>query len=282
MPDNLKEHIISQNTEEKSSSSFTANSRFEFKYHILEQQVPQIIEDLKPFCVYDEVLRNGERQYTITSLYLDSPNLDIYWEKKLLQFARLKVRIRTYGISNDGNLFLEIKRRFGDVIVKSRCRVKRDSWHKCITDPLNVVEEEIAEQKNKKGIIKDFCYQIATRNLTPLIFIRYEREPFIGRQDKRIRVTFDRNLRFAKATGIDFPSQDSSYYPADFAYSFGHRESRVILEMKFTGGFPLWMQEIVERHDLLRDAFSKFARCVDLMLLERYSYNPTLYASCLE
>jgi hypothetical protein len=100
-------------------------------------------------------------------------------------------------------------------------------------------------------------------DLAPIILVRYERQPFVGRQDPGVRVTFDRRLRCRWQRTASLHAHERDYRFVDAPDVFEDRESLIILEMKFDGMYPLWMIDLVRRFDLLRQSFSKYVVCLD-------------------
>lgn len=226
-----------------------------------------------PWYVPDPYVPAGFDEYTITSLYLDTARLDFYRDRKTLRYDRIKLRVRTYGPANEGPVFAEIKRRFGDTQVKSRARVPKEHWRDMVM-PGGPDFEAWALEPSKDRIVRDFVAQCSGRSLRPWVNVRYEREPYVGRESKDLRLTFDRRLRYAPASTLEIEADDRAYRPADFGRSFREADSLVILEIKFTGRFPIWLTELVGRFELARQSFSKYIVSVDLMQDEAELYCP--------
>ena len=104
--------------------------RFEQKYIIHPRLVPQIRKYLQPFCIPDPNGKGDIPEYIVTTLQLDTPQMDLALAKERKMFARFKLRIRTYGTDANPNLpvFVELKRKVGGVIIKSRSKMKRGDY----------------------------------------------------------------------------------------------------------------------------------------------------------
>jgi hypothetical protein len=257
----------------------TMPARHELKYIIPESLAQRIAVYASAYCDRDRFLDPGKTEYTITSLYLDSPQLHYFWDKKNLRWDRTKLRVRTYGMQCEGPVFAEVKRRFGDIVSKLRTKVPRETWPTLITSP--TAFDPALFPSSKLHVLQDFCIQCERMNLGPLVLVRYDREPFAGRHDRQNRVTLDRSLRHRPAVDPVLSPDDSEYLPVHFSAGVFTCEPRVVLEMKFDRGFPIWMNEMVERFDLDRGSFSKYTRCVDDMQMESMSHAPTAYGSTL-
>ena len=254
-------------------------ARQELKYVIPDSLARRIALFAQTYCDRDASLPPSETVYTITSLYLDSPDLQLYWEKKTLRWERMKVRVRTYGPRSEGPVFAEVKRRYGEVISKTRSMVPRETWKTLVLSP--TAFDPALFPKSNVRVLKDFCVQCERYRLRPILSLRYDREPLIGRLDPEIRVTFDRAIRYARVSEPILVEDDVDYTPLTFNAGCYTHEPLVVLELKFNRVFPLWMQQLVERFDLDRGSFSKYMRSIDQMQAELPSYAPTTLGTVL-
>lgn len=242
------------------------SGRFEYKYTVTERVARAIAAWAAPWVAPDRHVLPGETGYTITSLYLDTHDLALHWAKRTLQYARVKARVRTYGRNADGPVFVELKRRYGDVMVKSRAHVQREGWEG-ILDPgrISCAPEALAVSHVGGSGVTDFVAVVRTMGLHPVVLVRYEREPYIGRVNPRVRLTFDRSLRVRSETSVTLGGDDRGYRAIDYAALFDQPMSQVIVEMKFDGVAPVWMQDLVYQFELLRCSFSKYCAGIDVL-----------------
>ena len=242
------------------------SGRFEFKYTVTEDAAQAMAAWAAPWVRPDRHVQDGLKDYTITSLYLDTPDLAFHWEKRTLQYARVKARLRTYGRQADGPVFAELKRRYGDVMVKTRAQVDAQRWRGLI-DPLPgpFVPEDLAKTASGRAAVTDFVSLARSRSLRPVVLVRYEREPHVGVIDARERLTFDRSLRARAVSTLVLAGGDQGYRAIDYGSCFSAPMSHVIVEMKFDGRAPIWMRELVYHFGLLRSAFSKYTTAVDIL-----------------
>lgn len=254
--------------------------RYELKYLITEQKARRIAEFIGPYCVPDPYLK-GKETYVITSLYLDTPGRDMLWAKKTLQSVRMKVRVRTYGINADGPVFLEIKRRFNDVMVKTRVQVPEEHWSEVLRPGPDERFLSWVRRASKFRVIQDFRAQCAVFNLEPVVLVRYNRQPFIGRLEPGVRVTFDRGLRCCRESRPVLRKWDKDYRFIDAPGLFESKDSLVILEMKFDHTYPLWMVELVRLFGLRRESFSKYTTSMDAIRQEVTDFAPLSRTSVL-
>ena len=96
--------------------------RIEYKYLAPNTLLDQIRADIRPFVEVDgPPARPDAREYTVRSVYFDTPRFACYDEKNDGLLARNKYRIRGYDQRrDDAVVFLEIKRKYQDCITKRR------------------------------------------------------------------------------------------------------------------------------------------------------------------
>jgi hypothetical protein len=241
-------------------------SRFEFKYTVCDALAREIAEYAKPWTEPDKHVPPGQVGYTITSTYLDTPDMRFLWEKRTLQPNRMKLRVRSYGIRSEGPFFAEIKRRFGDVMVKTRALIPREAIPP-IADPAGGSEDPGRFASKRAGIpvVRDFTALVRELELRPVVVVRYDRQPLAGLYDSHTRLTFDRSLRCCIPRRLEVTPDDRDFQAVDFAALFDQPESQVIVELKFDGRAPFWMQDLIYRFNLIRSSFSKYVAGLDVL-----------------
>ena len=234
--------------------------RREYKYLIDGDTAAGIREALLPFCEIDPYAqdRPGGR-YAIESLYLDTPDLQLFHANATERVDRVKMRIRTYPETPGAPFFFEVKRRVNDVIVKTRGRAPSD-WRRLFEEPLCPVP--LARGGREGAAIERFVAIARSYNLQPTALVRYEREPYASTIDDYARVTFDRRIVSQLAEDYSFTHEPRGWRANDNAELAGHTASPTILELKFTAALPSWMMHIVQRFDLMRRAFSKYGTSI--------------------
>lgn len=238
--------------------------RREYKYLVDEATLAKVRALIRPFCALDPyALAAPDHQYTIESLYLDSPNLATYQANTHELLDRYKLRVRRYPDAPQSPYFLEVKRRVHEVQIKSRAMVGND-WADYVSDPF-VATERIRTSAN----IERFVTRVHAIAARPTIIVRYKREAWMSLVDDYARVTFDREIRghLADPQRWTFVS-DRGWRGCDDPQSQrGGNEALTLLEMKFTTRVPTWMVGLVENLGLERRSFSKYGRLVEAFFL---------------
>lgn len=228
--------------------------RREFKYLTDEATAAAVRAAARPFCTLDEhgASRPGGR-YTINSLYLDTPTLELYRANGRELHDRFKLRVRDYPPDTHGPVFLEVKRRVGDAIVKTRAAVPRKQWTALIEDPRVPMPGPAVER---------FVALLHTHQAGPACLVRYEREAWVSQVDGYARVTIDRNIRCQIQERLDLEADPGGWRNVDHAALQQTEDAMTVVELKFTRAVPRWMVNIVQSLDLLRSAFSKYGTAI--------------------
>jgi hypothetical protein len=245
--------------------------RYEAKYLLSPAQVPLIRQAICHYCKPDKASANGP--YFISSLYLDSPRFLLYHNTKANLVRRFKLRVRRY--END-QLFLEIKDKHKDVILKSRSVIPYTHWPDLLLDPTVIDSIELDSQTKV-----DFYRFLNLMQLTqaqPAVVVRYLREAWYSPIDEYARITFDHHIEGAAPNGWQIPihsHEKADWIPADLPHRFHLPHSGVVLELKCTRLIPPWMNDLVSQFQLKRRGFSKYSYCLEAIypnLLNRKSW----------
>ncbi|MBN1764290.1 MAG: polyphosphate polymerase domain-containing protein [Sedimentisphaerales bacterium] len=225
--------------------------RYELKYRISESKAQTIKAYVQNFLPMDRYAQqHPDGQYPISSLYLDSDNLDLCRETLLGKANRFKLRIRSYDDGPESPVFLEIKRRANKIILKSRARINR-------SDLLFVLEgrdRNPARSDKDQESLEQFVYYKQMIQGHPVVLVRYLREPFEGDTENRVRITFDRHLCYREMSDWQIALNGEGWRRIPIPF--------VILEIKFTGHYPAWLNEMVHVFNLNRSSMSKYVTSI--------------------
>lgn len=175
---------------------------------------------------------------------------------------RYKLRVRGYPSAADAPVFLEVKRRVGDTILKTRVGVRGD-WASVLEDGVTLVLPD-----KQRAALDNFICHYHLSPMRPKALIRYEREPYFSLIDEYARVTFDRSLSAQRAHDLSLAPEDDDWLYLDHAVAqrgLASSSSTVLLELKFTTLVPPWMQHMVQALDLQRLSFCKYTRAIDAL-----------------
>ena len=240
----------------------TLKYRYELKYLIHESKAAAIARFIKPYIGldhYSKLQPNGS--YPIVSLYLDADNLQLCTESLLGHKNRFKLRVRSYSDDPDYPRFFEIKRRINTVIVKGRARVRSQDVATLLSG------RYVPPPQNYKtdiDTIKQFQLYMISIGAKPIVKIRYMRLAYEGDSDNRVRVTFDRKLCYNISNAPDVSLNDRGWQRHEISIN------NVILEIKFTGRYPAWLNRMAEYFGLRQQSMSKYATSIEKACLSRF------------
>ncbi|MFQ5351594.1 MAG: VTC domain-containing protein [Candidatus Binatia bacterium] len=241
-------------------------SRYECKYFVSEAAAVAIREYLKPFVKPDAYASaRAGCCYDVCSLYLDSPDLRLCRMTEEGHKNRFKLRMRRYADGPDEPVYLEIKRRSDNVVLKRRSRVDLGFASRL----LNGVAGAAADPElGGDADSAEFDNLLRSVQARPVIRIRYRREAYESAGSEPLRITFDSDLSYSVTL-------DDALSSAGGRWEATHHEG-TIMELKFTGTFPLWIRRLIDGFQLQRRPIPKYVMSIE-QAQERGSYRPLVH-----
>ncbi|HFU3729974.1 TPA: polyphosphate polymerase domain-containing protein [Streptococcus suis] len=221
--------------------------RKETKYIVDKETFALLEKDLKKHMVSDEFATS-----TITNIYFDNEDFDMIQDSIAKKNGREKIRMRIYDAqpSVSSQAFLEIKKKENKIGYKYRLTsnplsvtnyIEKGVVDKTITDEMVTSELEIL--RARYGTIK------------PKMYIYYDRVSYKGIEDKKIRLTIDKNLLYR------------DYHVSATDGKFGEAlldPNKVIMEIKVPEQLPDWLLDLLEKYQLEKQSFSKYGNAYKL------------------
>ena len=96
------------------------------------------------------------------------------------------------------------------------------------------------------------------KTLHPAVFLSYEREAFYARDGSDFRITFDDNILCRQ----EDLSLESEVYGTPIL-----PEGKVLMEIKCSGGIPLWMTHVLSEEHIYKTSFSKYGTAYRTIIL---------------
>ena len=157
--------------------------RTEKKYLLTLPVFEGFFEQIKPNIQPDEYGRS-----TICNIYCDTEHYDLISRSIDGPDYKEKLRLRSYGVPGPKDtVFLELKKKYRGTVFKRR-----------ISLPLEEAEgylEEGIPPRERGQIFREIDYFCHFYHPLPRLFLAYDREAFVCREDPSIRLTFDKNIR---------------------------------------------------------------------------------------
>ena len=208
-------------------------------------------------------------QYTVRSIYFDTPDFDCYFDKMAGVKRRNKVRLRGYnGDGEAGTVFFEIKKKVDEPLYKNRAPTTYGEAKQILEgEPV----ENFIELTEKTPLAQDnarrFMYHLHARRMQPVVTVIYEREPYqaiLKDVDNDLRITFDKNLRAVAYPDPEDLFEEKCPVPVDGQH--------FIMEIKFNRYLPTWVKAVVNTFGLTKGPASKYVLSVDAMHLAGFKW----------
>ncbi|HLR64489.1 MAG TPA: polyphosphate polymerase domain-containing protein [Pseudogracilibacillus sp.] len=228
-------------------------TRREQKYLITKQQYEKMILHLSPHMRPD--LNGQDGFYSVTSLYFDNDEGDIYYETKNKLKFRQKLRLRIYDQATlNDRAFFEIKQKNRKVVHKRRMVLPlREAYDYLGSLGMPNVD---AYQTSNQQVFKEIDSFKQLYRLKPEMIVSYDRQALHGINDDDLRITFDMNLRCRK----DDLRVENGPYGMNFI-----DPNLVVLEVKVTDSIPLWLTRILQKLACENRSASKYCTSYELL-----------------
>ena len=224
----------------------TVFRRYEIKFMITLEQKAKVLDAMKPYMKPDKYGRT-----TIRNIYYDTDTYLLIRRSIEKPTYKEKLRIRSYGRAKpDSTVFVELKKKYKHVVYKRR-----------ISLPEAEAMEWIARKRHchkHTQISEEVDYFLNYyKTLHPTVFLSYDREAFYANDGSDFRVTFDDNILCRQ----EDLSLGSEVYGTPIL-----PEGMVLMEIKCSGGIPLWVTAVLSREKIYKTSFSKYGTAYQTMI----------------
>lgn len=219
-------------------------NRKEIKYLLDGNTYGQLLERISRYMEPDSYSRNGG-YYSICNIYYDTPDDYLIRHSISKPIYKEKLRLRAYGVvGGDDKVFIEIKKKYKGIVNKRRVAMKLRDAVTYLDHKKRPCDESINPQ-----ILKELDYFCSFYDLSPKVYIAYDRRAYFGKDDNSFRVTFDTNIR----------TRRSDLHISDGMYGESLLEPDVwLMEVKISGGVPSWFSSVLSELKIYPTSFSKY------------------------
>ncbi len=222
--------------------------RYELKYLLTQEQKQAVLAAMEPHMALDKYGRT-----TIRNLYYDTDNYRLIRRSIERPAYKEKLRIRSYRrCDGEDPVFVELKKKYDSIVYKRRLSLPQQ-------EALSWLRGE--SEGNGTQIAREIEYfRTFYGDLSPKVFLSYEREAFYARDGSDFRVTFDDNVlcRQEELT-LDSDAHGTPILP----------EGKILMELKCSGGIPIWMVKILSQHRIYKTSFSKYGTAYQTLIFPR-------------
>ena len=231
----------------------TVFRRYELKYLLTLEQKEQILQTMEAHMVLDRYGRT-----TIRNIYFDTDAYLLIRRSIEKPIYKEKLRIRSYRTADsDSHVFVELKKKYDHVVYKRRITLpEREATDWLCTQQKNGSGTQIAEE------VDYFLSHYKT--LHPVLFLSYEREAYGTKDGSDFRVTFDDHILCRE----DDLSLCSEVYGTPIL-----PDGMVLMEIKCSGGIPLWMTQALTKNCIWKTSFSKYGTAYQTVIYPKLQHS---------
>lgn len=224
----------------------TVFKRYELKYMLTLAQKEAVLAAMAPYMKLDKYGRT-----TIRNIYYDTDTYVLARRSIEKPVYKEKLRIRSYHRAGpDSTVFVELKKKYDHVVYKRRiCLPAAEAMDWVAGDRSCHKHTQISEEVD---------YFLGYYNaLRPTAFLSYQREAFYANDGSDFRVTFDDTI----LSRLEDLSLESEVYGTPIL-----PEGHVLMEIKCSGGIPLWMTHVLSAEHIYKTSFSKYGTVYQTMI----------------
>ena len=223
--------------------------RYEKKYLLSGEQFELLWREIADMIQPDEYFRS-----TVCSLYYDTGDFELIRHSIEAPVFKEKLRLRSYGVPDeDGEVFVELKKKFKGVVYKRRIKVteaEAEAW---------LSGREAAPEDSQT--CREIDWFLSRYMPVPKVYIACDREAYVSKDDPELRFTFDKNIRWR---------EDELCLCAGSRGEPLLEPGQVLMEIKLQGAAPLWLADTLSRLGIFPVGFSKYGNCYKNELAEKY------------
>ncbi|MGM9635478.1 MAG: polyphosphate polymerase domain-containing protein [Candidatus Avispirillum sp.] len=232
--------------------------RYELKYLPDKAQAEAVLSAVKEHMMPDCYGRS-----TVKSIYYDTENFRLIRRSLEKPQYKEKLRLRCYGqAGRDSNVFAELKKKYKGVVYKRRVCLplaEAEAWICGGVRPRlpTQITEEIDYFLNYYG------------HLYPAAFISCSREAYVARDKSDLRITFDDSLMCdTENFSLSGAVHGVPLLP----------EGKILMEIKCSGGMPLWLTDVLTKERIFKTSFSKYGTAYRTLILPKRTKEDLLHA----
>lgn len=205
---------------------------------------------MEPYMELDQYGRT-----VIRNLYFDTDSYRLIRHSIEKPTYKEKLRIRSYSQAKpESTVFVELKKKYRKVVYKRRIALPEEKameWlvgkHHCYDD--SQISEEVNYFLNYYGFPE------------PVVFLSYEREAYYSRDGSDFRITFDDTILCRQ----EDLSLKSEVYGTPILPT-----GMILMEIKCSGGIPLWMTRVLSGEQIYKTSFSKYGTAYKTIIYPKH------------
>jgi SPX domain protein involved in polyphosphate accumulation len=222
-------------------------SRYEKKYLLDERTRKELQAELENRMDVDAYNKTQET-YAICNIYYDTP--DSYLIRTSLSKPRYKekLRLRSYGVPDlDTKVYAEIKKKTDKLVNKRRSTLILSEAYEFLQSGRLPADQPYMNQQ----VLREIQYLLACHQLEPALYIAYDRRAYFGANADSLRISFDNNIRTRR--------RELRLEAGDYGEPLLEK-GKTLMEIKASGGLPIWLCRLLSDYKIYPVCFSKYGR----------------------
>ena len=219
--------------------------RYEIKFLLSAEQYELVSAAMKPHMTPD-----AYGCTRICNIYYDTENDRMIRASLEKPVYKEKLRLRSYGAAAQGSsIFVELKKKYNGIVYKRRLAMPEQEAKSWLSGGAAPVDSQIAREIT---YVRDHY-----RDLRPKMHISYLRQAWFGKDDRQLRITFDRDIR-GRQENLTLEADGGGFSVLD--------KDLVLMEVKTPGAIPLWLTRVLTQNHIYKTSFSKYGTAYLKML----------------
>lgn len=220
--------------------------RYEIKYILTSAQKDLILRAMAPY-----MSRDAYGQTTIRNIYFDTDSYRLIRHSIEKPAYKEKLRLRSYARAEAGSpVYAELKKKYDGIVYKRRISLPE----KEAMDWLWGSSPAPCDSQISREIDYFLAYYKALR---PVVFLSYRRDAYYSHDGSDFRVTFDDNI---------LCRQDRLSLGEEPGGTSILEDGKFLMEIKTSGGIPLWMTQVLCREGIYKTSFSKYGTAYETLI----------------
>ena len=204
---------------------------------------------------------------SISNLYYDTPDFRMVRRSLEKPMYKEKLRLRSYGTpENTSTVFSEIKKKAMGIVYKRRISLPYQEAVSFLsgqqiasTDTCSGTTRQIASTDMCDGTTRQILHELdwmlaSYENLSPRVFLSYERDSYKGISDPSLRLTLDQDILF-RTDRLDL--REGAFGEAILL------PDQTLMEVKISNAAPLWLAQALSEIGIFPVSFSKYGRAYE-------------------
>lgn len=220
-------------------------NRHENKYLLTSDTYEMLTRKLREYMELDEYNKTHPF-YTISNLYYDTHDNHLIRTSLAKPKYKEKLRLRAYGVpSLEDKVYLEIKKKVNGMVNKRRTKLLLHEAYEFV----NTGEKPDIKKYMNQQVLKELEYFLKVYELSPKLYLAYDRQAYFAIENRDLRLTFDTNIRTRRE---------------DLRLEAGDHGDKLLdndvwlMEVKAENCIPVWLVKILSEYKLYKTSFSKY------------------------